>query len=134
MITFQIPLILFIYLSIFVSYSSCSSYVYAHSKVVVGRVMSFSKPIGEPPPVVYQSDPRKLGSGCKKYMAQRISSDSFKETNTMALAPLSFKELDQEISNYSCSSHNKACSQGRGGCFGKNFYSDTEVGSQLHKR
>ena len=89
--------------------------------------MSFSKPIGEPPPVVYQSDPRKLGSGCKKYMAQRTSSDSSKETDMIALAPLSFKELDQEISNYSCSSHNKACSQGRGGCFGKNFYSDSEV-------
>ena len=34
--------------------------------------MSFSKPI----PESYQSDPRLLGSGCKKYSVQRRSSAS----------------------------------------------------------
>ncbi len=55
----------------------------------LGCCFEFLKPIGEPPPVVCQSDLRKLGSGCKKYMAERTSSDSSKETNTMILAPLS---------------------------------------------
>ena len=77
--------------------------------------MSFSKPIVEPSPTMYQSDPRQMGSGCKKYNPQR----SFKESDTTAVPPpLSFQELDEEISKYKCSSHNKACSVGRGGCFG----------------
>ena len=80
--------------------------------------MSFSKPIVEPSPTMYQSDPRQMGSGCKKYNPQR----SFKESDTTAVPPpLSFQELDEEISKYKCSSHNKACSVGRGGCFGNLF-------------
>jgi hypothetical protein len=41
--------------------------------------------------------------------------------------PSTFQELDAEISAFKCSSHYKTCSQGRGGCFGRNFFSESEV-------
>ena len=75
--------------------------------------MSFSKPIVEPSLTMYQSNSRQMG--CKKYNPQH----SFKESDTTAVPPPpSFRELNEEISKYKCSSHNKACSVGRGGCFG----------------
>ena len=93
--------------------------------------MSFSKPLAEPA-VYYQSDPRQLGSGCKKYTSiSRNSSNSSSVQTSKSPAdttpPSSFKELDEEISKYTCSSHYKTCAHGRGGCFGRNFISDTEV-------
>ena len=91
---------------------------------------NFSKPL----PELYQSDPRLLGSGCKKYSGQRSSSSSEShvvptpDNSKESLPPPStFQELDAEISAFKCSSHYKTCSQGRGGCFGRNFFSESEV-------
>ena len=92
---------------------------------------NFSKPL----PELYQSDPRLLGSGCKKYSVQRSSSSSEShvlptpaDNSKESLPPPStFQELDAEISAFKCSRHYKTCSQGRGGCFGRNFFSESEV-------
>eukprot|EP01036_Dinobryon_divergens_P035010 gene35010-45320_t len=61
--------------------------------------MSLSKPLAEPA-VYYQSDPRQLGSDSKK--------------KNSALKP----QLDEKISKYTCSSHYKTCSHGRGDVLG----------------
>ena len=96
--------------------------------------MSFSKPLAEPA-IIYQSDPKRLGSGCKKYSSQQRSSSSSTESQillsktagTNLMPPSSFAELDAEISAFKCSAHHRTCSRGRGGCFGRNFFSDTQV-------
>ena len=91
--------------------------------------MSFSKPLAVPA-VHYQSDPRQLGSGCKNYTSKSRNSSSSStliSKSTDTTPPSSFVELDEEISKYTCSSHYKTCAHGRGGCFGRNFISDTEV-------
>ena len=96
--------------------------------------MSFSKPLAEPA-IIYQSDPKQLGSGCKKYSSQQRSSSSSTEpqillsktAGTNLMPPSSFAELDAEISAFKCSAHHRTCSRGRGGCFGRNFFSDTQV-------
>ena len=96
--------------------------------------MSFSKPLAEPA-IIYHSDPKQLGSGCKKYSSQQRSSSSStepqillsKNAGTNFTPPSSFAELDTEISAFKCSSHHRTCSQSRGGCFGRNFFSDTQV-------
>ena len=94
--------------------------------------MSLSKPLAEPE-VYYQSDPRLLGSGSKKKNSalkpRSCSSTQLSKTSsdTTTIPPPTFLVLDEEISKYTCSSHYKTCSHGRGGCFGRNFISDTEV-------
>lgn len=94
--------------------------------------MSFSKPLAEPA-IIYHSDPKQLGSGCKKYSSQQRSSSSSTTEPQILLAgtkftpPSSFAELDAEISAFKCSAHHRTCSRGRGGCFGRNFFSDSQV-------
>ena len=102
-----------------------------HNNRCVVIMSTFSKPIL---PELYQSDPRLLGSGCKKYSVQRSSSSESQVLQTPAdnskesfQPPSTFQELDAEISAFKCSSHYKTCSQGRGGCFGRNFFSESEV-------
>ena len=85
------------------------------------------------PAVYYQSDPRQLGFGSKKKSSalkpRSCSSTQLSKTSsdTTTIPPPTFLVLDEEISKYTCSSHYKTCSHGRGGCFGRNFISDTEV-------
>eukprot|EP01035_Chromulina_nebulosa_P021534 gene21534-27882_t len=94
--------------------------------------MSFSKPLLAEPAIIYHSDPKQLGSGCKKYSSQQRSSSSSTEPHillagTKFTPPSSFAELDAEISAFKCSAHHRTCSRGRGGCFGRNFFSDSQV-------